>query len=697
MRLFNRSKTPWYSVISKGLDRQSCCRGCSDIGELLQSFRAGRADETRGRLPFHSDFAELAECAQRCWSCCIIRQALLSECTTSLEASRLGQATAGSPVYARVSYFGYTDGPAPTIHIEIGPHAHPSAMIRCTESKAPPLNLAENPNSVTISGQVKEWLADCRANHVQSCSALRYSSENPTRLIRIVSESKIQLCMVQDPPLQYAALSYCWGVQSRTGEKSALQDGEAVLSESETALVYSGMTRLCNIQRRLQPFDIATLPSTLQDAIVIIRRTGLEYAWIDSVCIIQDDVDGADFFREASKMHQYYGNAAYTLAICSNSKATAPILTPRTAFSYRARECRLGGLWLEPQSLPLGAAMVRSPLKVRAWTLQEEHLSPRILFWTPNRMYWSCAGARYFEMPDVSLSNGGNPQPSSQNFLLACHRGTAESRHRAWISLVSQYALRGMTNPTDRFPALSGLASRYQSSCIGNNLYLAGLWQETFSHDLSWRVIRVAKQPPDQSNATGVPSWTWASLPLYTGIQYGLEAYRALDFELLQPQQSSLVNDEPRVVDGISRGALVKMVSVKGRLRSFWLHDATFSPWYKIQRSGANSQTHSEAGEIPLLSFDHSPETPMFSAYINSGLVVAYDARKQEVIGHLDYQIYAERVIDQSSELYALELATTAMLLLEYLEGGSFRRVGVAFDYRPDFFDGIARSELVLV
>lgn len=43
-----------------------------------------------------------------------------------------------------------------------------------------------------------------------------------------------------------------------------------------------------------------SLPATFQDAVDFTRRLGLQYIWIDSICIIQGDE--ADWARESSLM-----------------------------------------------------------------------------------------------------------------------------------------------------------------------------------------------------------------------------------------------------------------------------------------------------------------------------------------------------------------------------------------------------------
>ncbi|KAF2786856.1 heterokaryon incompatibility, partial [Melanomma pulvis-pyrius CBS 109.77] len=65
----------------------------------------------------------------------------------------------------------------------------------------------------------------------------------------------------------YFTLSYCWG------------GAEVTRLTKEVFLDFS---------RAIPFYD---LPKTFKDAMVITRKLGYNYIWIDSLCIIQDDPD----------------------------------------------------------------------------------------------------------------------------------------------------------------------------------------------------------------------------------------------------------------------------------------------------------------------------------------------------------------------------------------------------------------------
>jgi hypothetical protein len=89
---------------------------------------------------------------------------------------------------------------------------------------------------------------------------------------------------------QYIALSYCWG----------------------KTLPFTTITSNLERHKGKGGIKYAQLPKTLQDAVFLVRYLGIQYLWVDCLCILQDD--NADWEREASRMAGVYSNAYLTIA-----------------------------------------------------------------------------------------------------------------------------------------------------------------------------------------------------------------------------------------------------------------------------------------------------------------------------------------------------------------------------------------------
>jgi hypothetical protein len=121
-----------------------------------------------------------------------------------------------------------------------------------------------NPNSPEALEQIKAWLTSCIESH--HCTA-GDGDELPSRLLDLsVSSNLIRLFSPSSEGKQkgkYIALSYCWG------------KNKPFTTTSET------------LQSRMQGFSVKDMPKTLRDAVQVSRNLGIQYLWIDALCIIQ--------------------------------------------------------------------------------------------------------------------------------------------------------------------------------------------------------------------------------------------------------------------------------------------------------------------------------------------------------------------------------------------------------------------------
>lgn len=169
----------------------------------------------------------------------------------------------------------------------------------------------------------------------------------------------------------YAALSYCWG-----GSQPV----------TLTAHTMTGM---------LGGLATSTLPATIQDAIIVTRKLGLRYLWVDALCIFQDSPSDKD--AEIAKMDQIYQNARLTISAASAETCQDGFLAPRswrgdfspsTSYSSIPFACPNG----KTGNVLLRESMIYSsqtePLNRRGWALQESILSSRVLIYSSWQMLW---------------------------------------------------------------------------------------------------------------------------------------------------------------------------------------------------------------------------------------------------------------------------------------------------------------------
>ncbi|CAG8978665.1 hypothetical protein HYALB_00011762 [Hymenoscyphus albidus] len=134
-----------------------------------------------------------------------------------------------------------------------------------------------------------------------------------------------------------------------------------------------------------------TLPPTFRDAIIVTRKMGYRYLWIDSLCIIQKDHD--DWVKESERMQDYYKNAILTISPDSASGDHVGIFSEnRLLPPSLIIELTIG----EELGIRKSVEM-KSHVSKRAWTLQEFVLSPRSLQYMPDQLIWECYTSKLCE------------------------------------------------------------------------------------------------------------------------------------------------------------------------------------------------------------------------------------------------------------------------------------------------------------
>ena len=135
--------------------------------------------------------------------------------------------------------------------------------------------------------QAEDWLKNCLERHDCGKQTRRNGAQEqwyPTRLIDVgtYDKSNLQLVSSEDIPRSclYMTLSHCWGLTP----------------------IFRLLSSNLDILHTAIPWD--SLALTFRNAITVTRRLGIQYLWIDSLCIIQDSP--ADWLHEGTLMGKVY-------------------------------------------------------------------------------------------------------------------------------------------------------------------------------------------------------------------------------------------------------------------------------------------------------------------------------------------------------------------------------------------------------
>ncbi|KAL3431738.1 heterokaryon incompatibility protein-domain-containing protein [Aspergillus tetrazonus] len=403
------------------------------------------------------------------------------------------------------------------ISFEVDAYAtHDDPVGRIISSRTP------NPSSSSEESfrVVKGWISDCNQKHPNCLQDPKSRSVLPRRLIEIGENGFLKL---REASLgeqgQYVALSYCWGGSQK------FQTTKATIAE------------------RRNGFSIADLPKTIRDAIQVTQSIGLRYIWVDSLCIVQDDLP--DKAQDIARMANVYKESYLTISASRASDAEEGFLsdnadkstglwkglipvdywvrsptasTTQKALSHPGEK---GTLWLLDESDGV-RELCQTSTSLRGWCLQEHILSPRLLsygrwptwrcrettdadggFYTSETRMRDITGTLEHRLLDI-LFHFRRTRCSPQGVDMF----TMTQLYQCWYAVVHDFSKRMISVSSDRFPAIGAIASEI-SELTGSG-YMAGLWEQNMLHDLMWstKATEWACRPPEWR----APSWSWASV-----------------------------------------------------------------------------------------------------------------------------------------------------------------------------------------
>ncbi|KAK0709351.1 heterokaryon incompatibility protein-domain-containing protein [Lasiosphaeria miniovina] len=351
--------------------------------------------------------------------------------------------------------------------------------------------LGSSTDSKQTLSQARSWIEDCSAHHDNCKAAAPNRDWYPTRLLDLDQqespEQNIRLIETnQTPPSgHYMTLTHCWG---------------SVKQLSLNRDTYSELTA---------GYHVASLPQLYRDAVYVCKALDIRYLWIDPLCIIQDQLDAEDWKHEASTMHEVYSNAFCNISATVAKDCSESIFNSRDPDTLVPRTIELPISDEEDESLKIQSFIIYDPqlwtsqvskelVNTRGWVLQERFLSPRILHFGQQQVFWECfekdaAEAHPSVLPDSLTKLLGarfkilNPKAalpdSSMNYTAFDYNSILSL---VWSRIVDLYSECKLTYPGDKLIAISGLAKRI--STVLQDEYVAGMWRRNLENELLWAV-----------------------------------------------------------------------------------------------------------------------------------------------------------------------------------------------------------------
>ena len=335
------------------------------------------------------------------------------------------------------------------------------------------------------------------------------------------------------------------------------------------------------------------LSTVFLDAINFTKHCGIQFLWIDSLCILQDSKD--DWAQESALMGEVYKHGRCNFAATADAEGGDGFFIDRQPTSFRPgyvhtrwNHLRNGCyLWALEEQMWYPPSMAENTFQGRGWILQEGYLSPRTIHFADTQLHWECRlgfGTETWpcHIPDLIVATSMTRQ--SYSFKSQVNQSASKSEILwRWMILVNRYTSCLLTRESDRLIAFSAIAREF--AAIMNDTYLAGLWKKNLVSQLDWAVPRLERKQTCSNDYTA-PSWSWAAVGTLAQFPYRFEPKKGgleETEELIKVVEAS-VTPAFDAFGAVRDGRLV----VRGILRSLErleIKDVAGGPaWFHIRR-----------------------------------------------------------------------------------------------------------------
>ncbi|OCK91309.1 HET-domain-containing protein, partial [Cenococcum geophilum 1.58] len=287
-------------------------------------------------------------------------------------------------------------------------------------------------------------------------------------------------CIVPCPPdAPYIALSYQWG----TDQKVKLR------KEYISIMTTPGFFNTAEGQPA----------QTIRDAMTMVQQLGYRFAWVDALCIVQDDIENV--IENVDRMNQVYQGAHLTFVAAAGQNAYHGLPGVSTPRKERQLRVHIKGITISSMLENAHGAISFTRWNTRGWTYQERLLSKRLVIFTASQVFYQCdRGCGFQEQYQYTPgSDFTHTLPDPLTRLDFENRNIWE----VYAIAVAEYTRRSLTDPMDKLRALGGILNCLEQP-FGAPFFF-GLPSTLFDVGLLWKPLG-----PCSRDSSAFPSWSWA-------------------------------------------------------------------------------------------------------------------------------------------------------------------------------------------
>ncbi|KAE9376481.1 HET-domain-containing protein [Stipitochalara longipes BDJ] len=347
---------------------------------------------------------------------------------------------------------------------------------------------------------LKEWLDYCKTHHKVICGLEGDQSLN----LKLIDCTSLSIVSPSELP-PYAALSYVWG-----------HNGISTYTKGRNII-------------------LGSLPNVITDAIVVTKELGLNFLWVDKLCIDQDNPDTKH--DQISHMDFIYRSAEITFVAAAGEDENTGLPGVGTRVRRTQPVAQFGDMKIISSMSHPFHTITNSRWWTRGWTYQEAVLSRRCLVFTEDQVYFKYYAMNCFEsiQNNLDLTHVKNKSKSLQFMHSGIFSGKRKQAFAAvdleksavgnlvrYLEHVHQYSSKNLSFEEDALEAFAGITSYLQRARDP----IFQVWGVPFWYPrgraavevcksiivgLLWRHIRDLDPTSEKPyRRPGFPSWSWA-------------------------------------------------------------------------------------------------------------------------------------------------------------------------------------------
>ncbi|KFZ03890.1 hypothetical protein V502_10573 [Pseudogymnoascus sp. VKM F-4520 (FW-2644)] len=522
------------------IDRQGdLCKRCRniDLNALLQE---NVDDETLSQPVLYHPLSPISvKSNSSCPLCEFFLSMLKDEERAGTDAVYLFTKSRARPATEETMNDIYGRGLQRCLFVLTSPEWHESERPRVNYSKLPDMPVLIDHERVDYE-PLRGWCKKIKALENARTNKLKglKGADGEALPVNVIDCHTREIVPVQ-APCEYFTLSYVWGAATVAPESPS---GSSLPSR---------------------------LPTTVEDAITVVKQLGYRYLWVDRYCL--DQSDKAEFQTQLNQMSDIYRNGVVGIIGAAGEDADYGLPGVSTRARTRQPRLKIGNYVLWSNMTDPRTVVQRSKWMTRAWTYQEGIFTANWLAFTDEQVFFQRSDntemanrERWWKVSCEMFPNGGMGPDANCPLLRMSDNNMWSSAGYIHLKLET-YTSRSISYPSDAVNGMLGLLNRCGKGPYPmNNYFGVPILGPILNHRISmardtersWTLTEAFMVSLCwTSNNTGLrrlefPSWSWAgwkttyARPSHGIICEGLTFESDSDFKLSVQTKQGLVDWE---------------------------------------------------------------------------------------------------------------------------------------------------------